>query len=79
MEGGGGRERMNVGTLWGLFVEELKKIGYIAAPMGVVSVTQYLLQVVSLIMVGHLGRLSLSSVAISTSIANVTGFSLQVS
>ncbi|KAL0461977.1 UNVERIFIED_CONTAM: protein DETOXIFICATION 1 [Sesamum latifolium] len=57
-------------------VQELKKVGYIAAPMVTVSVLQYLLQVVSVIMVGHLGKLTLSSVAIATSLTNVTGFSL---
>jgi MATE family multidrug resistance protein len=64
---------------WGAFVQELKKTSSIAAPMAVVSILQYLLQVVSIIMVGHLGQLSLSSVAIATSLTNVTGFSLLVS
>jgi MATE family multidrug resistance protein len=63
---------------WGGFVEELKKTSSIAAPMAVVSIFQYVLQVVSIIMVGHLGQLSLSSVAIATSLTNVTGFSLLV-
>ncbi|KAL4332294.1 hypothetical protein GQ457_07G014540 [Hibiscus cannabinus] len=57
-------------------MEELKKGSRIAAPMVAVTVLQYLVQVVSVIMVGHLGQLSLSSVAIATSLANVTGFSL---
>lgn len=61
------------------FVQELKKASSIAAPMAVVSILQYLLQVVSIIMVGHLGELSLSGVAIATSLTNVTGFSLLVS
>ncbi|KAL5573121.1 hypothetical protein UlMin_022718 [Ulmus minor] len=60
----------------GVFVEELKKEGVIAAPMVAVAVLQYLLQVVSVVMVGHLGQLSLSSVAIATSLTNVVGFSL---
>ena len=64
---------------WGGYVEELKKGSRIAAPMVAVTVLQYLLQVVSVIMVGHLGQLSLSSVAIATSLTNVTGFSLLVS
>ncbi|KAH7533916.1 hypothetical protein FEM48_Zijuj04G0182200 [Ziziphus jujuba var. spinosa] len=58
------------------FVGEMKKEGSIAAPMVAVGVLQYLLQVVSVIMVGHLHDLSLSSVAIATSLTNVTGFSL---
>ncbi|KAK9197104.1 hypothetical protein WN943_005238 [Citrus x changshan-huyou] len=61
---------------WGGFMEELKKAGRIAAPMVAVSVLQYLLQVVSTVMVGHLSQLALSSVAIATSLTNVTGFSL---
>ncbi|KAL3813281.1 hypothetical protein ACJIZ3_014549 [Penstemon smallii] len=59
-----------------LFMQELKKLSYIAAPMVTVTVLQYVLQVVSVIMVGHLGSLELSSVAIATSLTNVTGFSL---
>ncbi|PSS30603.1 Protein DETOXIFICATION like [Actinidia chinensis var. chinensis] len=58
------------------FVEELKKVSNIAAPMVVVTVSQYLLRVAPMIMVGHLSALSLSSVAISTSLTNVTGYSL---
>ncbi|KAJ0042971.1 hypothetical protein Pint_18695 [Pistacia integerrima] len=63
----------------GRFVEELKKGSRIAAPMVAVSVLQYLLQVVSVVMVGHVSQLALSSVAIATSLTNVTGFSLLVS
>ncbi|KDP33026.1 hypothetical protein JCGZ_13057 [Jatropha curcas] len=59
------------------FLKELKKESCLAAPMVAVSVLQYLLQVVSVIIVGHLGdQIALSSVAIATSISNVTGFSL---
>lgn len=65
-------------TKWGDFMQELKKVSFIAAPMVAVSVLQYLLQVVSVTMVGHLGQLALSSVAIATSLTNVTGFSLLV-
>ncbi|OMO80270.1 Multi antimicrobial extrusion protein [Corchorus capsularis] len=61
---------------WGGYMQELKKGSRIAVPMVAVALLQYLLQVVSVIMVGHLGQLSLSSVAIATSLTNVTGFSL---
>ncbi|VVA94259.1 unnamed protein product [Arabis nemorensis] len=54
----------------------MKKVGYMAAPMVAVAISQYLIQVISMVMAGHLGELSLSSVAIATSLANVTGFSL---
>jgi len=78
MEGEGKREERKWAITWEGFVQELKKAGYIAAPMVAVSVLQYLLQVVSVIIVGHLGALALSSAAIATSITNVTGFSLLV-
>ncbi|KAF5457068.1 hypothetical protein F2P56_021201 [Juglans regia] len=61
---------------WRAVVKELKIVSYVAAPMVVVTVLQYLLQVVSVIMVGHLDDLSLSGVSIATSFTNVTGFSL---
>ncbi|KAM3252522.1 protein DETOXIFICATION 3 [Capsicum annuum] len=61
---------------WETYYQELKKLTYIAAPMVAVSVLQYLLQVVSMMMAGHLDQISLSSVAIATSITNVSGFSL---
>nr|KYP42243.1 Protein TRANSPARENT TESTA 12 [Cajanus cajan] len=59
------------------FCQELKRVSSMAAPMVAVTVSQYLLQVVSLMMVGHLGILvSFSGVAIATSFAEVTGFSV---
>ncbi|XP_058753757.1 protein DETOXIFICATION 12-like [Vicia villosa] len=58
------------------FIVELKKVVVIAAPMVASSMLQNLLQVVSVIMVGHLNKLSLSSVSIATSITNVSGFSI---
>lgn len=61
-----------------MMVKEVKKGGKIAAPMVGVSVMQYMLQVVSVIMVGKLGQLSLATAAIATSLTNVSGFSLLV-
>ncbi|KAJ1442557.1 Multi antimicrobial extrusion protein [Sesbania bispinosa] len=59
------------------FYYELKRVSFMAAPMVAVTVSQYLLQVVSLMMVGHLGILvNFSGVAIATSFAEVTGFSV---
>ncbi|KAG5528011.1 hypothetical protein RHGRI_028817 [Rhododendron griersonianum] len=52
------------------FVEELKKVTAIAAPMVMVTMSQYLLRVTPMIMVGHISELSLSSVAIATSLTN---------
>ncbi|KAG5528010.1 hypothetical protein RHGRI_028816 [Rhododendron griersonianum] len=62
-------ERKVVGK-WKEFVGEMKKVGSIATPMVVVTVSQYLLQVVSMSMAGHLGEISLSSTAIATSFTN---------
>ncbi|KAK7272980.1 hypothetical protein RIF29_14025 [Crotalaria pallida] len=58
------------------FLQQLKKLSFMAAPMVMVTVSQFLLQVVSLMMVGHLDELSLSGVALATSFADVTGFSI---
>ncbi|KAK4720506.1 hypothetical protein R3W88_010739 [Solanum pinnatisectum] len=55
---------------------EIKKIGYLAGPMASVTLSQYLLQVISMMMVGHLGQLYLSSTAIAVSLATVTGLTL---
>ncbi|CAM8964837.1 unnamed protein product [Rhodiola kirilowii] len=64
------------GRWWNNFVMELKKSSSIAAPMVAVSALQYLLQVVSVIIVGHVSQASLAAVAIATALTNVTGFSL---
>lgn len=60
-------------------LDEVKKLGYIAAPMVAVNLSQYFLQVISTMMVGHLGELSLASTSIATSFCAVSGFSLLVS
>ncbi|XP_076901566.1 protein DETOXIFICATION 14-like [Bidens hawaiensis] len=56
--------------------EEVKRSCYIALPMVVVMESEYLLRVVSMSMVGHLGELQLAGAAIAISFTNVTGFSL---
>ncbi|KAK8532270.1 hypothetical protein V6N13_131606 [Hibiscus sabdariffa] len=61
---------------WEVAVEELKKLSFVAAPFVAVALSQYLLQVVSMMMAGHLSELALSGVAIATAFCNVTGFSL---
>jgi MATE family multidrug resistance protein len=63
---------------WGVFIQEVKRLGYIAGPMVAVILTQYSLQVISMMMVGHLGELALSSAAMALSLSGVTGFSLMV-
>ncbi|RDX62781.1 Protein DETOXIFICATION 9, partial [Mucuna pruriens] len=57
------------------FWVELKRVGSMAAPMVAATMSQYLVEVVSMMMVGHLGVLvSFSGVAIATSFAEVTGY-----
>ncbi|KDP34996.1 hypothetical protein JCGZ_09284 [Jatropha curcas] len=61
---------------WDVFLQEGKKLGYIAAPMVVVTLSLQLINVISMMMVGHLGELALSSSAMAISFSIVTGFSL---
>ncbi|XP_010488661.1 PREDICTED: protein DETOXIFICATION 3 [Camelina sativa] len=55
---------------------ELKKVSRLAAPMATVTVAQYLLPVISVMVAGHNGELQLSGVALATSFTNVSGFSI---
>lgn len=72
--GGGGEVIMR--SSWGVELgREVKRLGCIAAPMVAVTLSQYMTQVISMIMVGHLGELALSSTSIATSLSAVTGFS----
>ncbi|XP_026411221.1 protein DETOXIFICATION 16-like [Papaver somniferum] len=57
-------------------VEEVKKQLWLAGPLISVNVLQFSLQLISVMFVGHLGELSLSSASIATSFASVSGFSL---
>ncbi|KAI3779020.1 hypothetical protein L2E82_08448 [Cichorium intybus] len=61
---------------WRILADEMKKLGFLAGPMVAVTLSQFLLQVITAMMVGHLGELSLSSTSIAISLSNVTGFSL---
>jgi MATE family multidrug resistance protein len=61
-----------------LVVIEVKKQLYLAGPLIVGSLLQNIVQMMSVMFVGHLGELSLSSASIATSFAGVTGFSLLV-
>ncbi|XVF11665.1 hypothetical protein REPUB_Repub08aG0046700 [Reevesia pubescens] len=63
---------------WAVFMEEVKRLGYLAGPMVSVTISQFLLQVISTMMVGHLGELALSSSAIAVSLSGVTGFSFLI-
>jgi len=72
-EGGSGVIR------WSVFGEEVKRVAYLAAPMVAVTLSQYFLQIISMMMVGRLGKLALSSTAIAISLCNVSGLSVIVS
>ena len=63
---------------WEVFVKELKMVSFLSAPMVVVSVLQYSLPFVTLMMVGHLDELSLSGVSVAFSFTIVIGYSLIV-
>ncbi|KAE9618713.1 hypothetical protein Lal_00047348 [Lupinus albus] len=69
-------EKQKHKVTWNSFSEEMKRICVVAGPMVIVISSQYLLQVVSTMMVGHLGELYLSSAALAISLSSVTGFSL---
>ncbi|KFK35645.1 hypothetical protein AALP_AA4G017500 [Arabis alpina] len=60
----------------GQFMVELKKVSRLAAPMATVTIAQYLLPVISVMVAGHNGELQLSGVALATSFTNVSGFSV---
>lgn len=62
-----------------VFIQEVKRLGYLAGPMVAVTLSQYMLQMIATMMVGHLGELALSSTAIAISLGGVTGFSFLVS
>ncbi|CAO2815008.1 unnamed protein product [Amaranthus hypochondriacus] len=61
---------------WVEIGEEIKRVSKLGGPMVAVMMAQYMIQVVTLMMVGHLGNLYLASTALAVSIAAVTGFSL---
>ncbi|RLM79519.1 protein DETOXIFICATION 16-like isoform X1 [Panicum miliaceum] len=68
---GGGEEES-------LAVREVKKQLYLAGPLVAGFLLQNLVQMVSVMFVGHLGELALASASLATSFAGVTGFSLLV-
>ena len=79
-EDGKRRSETNPSSLtWAPFTEELKRLGSLAGPMVAVALSQYMLLIISMMMVGHLGELALSSTAIAIFLSGVTGFSLLVS
>ncbi|OMO73914.1 Multi antimicrobial extrusion protein [Corchorus olitorius] len=57
-------------------IEEAKQQLWLAGPLIAVSLLQYCLQVISVMLVGHVGELALASASLGSSFANVTGFSV---
>ncbi|KAK9707094.1 hypothetical protein RND81_07G172300 [Saponaria officinalis] len=58
--------------------EEVKKQMWLGGPLIVVSLLQFCIQIISIMFVGHLGELSLSSASLATSFSSVTGASVLV-
>eukprot|EP00250_Pteridium_aquilinum_P021820 c25236_g2_i1 orf=50-1498(+) len=56
--------------------EELKRQIGLAVPMILINLLQFSVQTMSVMFVGHISELALSSSSLATSITNVTGFSL---
>ena len=57
---------------------EVKKQLRLACPLVAGCLLQYVVQMVSVMFVGHLGKVELAGAAVATSFAGVTGFSLLV-
>ncbi|WOL17557.1 hypothetical protein Cni_G26350 [Canna indica] len=64
------------GGAGGELIGELRLLSNLAAPMVAVLASQFLVTVISTMMVGHLGELDLAGAAIASSLTAVTGFSL---
>ena len=60
-------------------MEESGRLVALAAPMIAVALLQLLMQLISTVMVGHLGEVALAGAAIANSLTNVCGFSILVS
>ncbi|CAN0911188.1 Protein DETOXIFICATION 17 [Linum grandiflorum] len=59
-------------------LEEVKKQLWLAGPLVSVNLLTYMLQVVSVMFVGHLGELQLAGASLATSFASVTSITLLV-
>ncbi|XP_027095890.1 protein DETOXIFICATION 16 [Coffea arabica] len=70
------REVSEQGCYRGEIIEEVKRQLGLALPLIAVSILQYCLQIISIMFVGHLGELPLSSASMATSFASVTGFNV---
>ncbi|CAN6278527.1 unnamed protein product [Urochloa humidicola] len=64
------------GWRWDLAAAEAKRLVRLAGPLVASCVLQAAINMVSLMFVGHLGKLPLAGASLATSIANVTGYSV---
>ncbi|KAL6608072.1 hypothetical protein ACP70R_041135 [Stipagrostis hirtigluma subsp. patula] len=70
---GGGEEGW-----WSEAVPEVGRLAALAAPMIAVALLQLTMQLISTVMVGHLGEVPLAGAAIANSLTNVSGFSVLI-
>lgn len=61
---------------WAEAAAEVGRLAALAAPMIAVALLQLTMQLISTVMVGHLGELPLAGAAIANSLTNVSGFSV---
>nr|CAB3470480.1 unnamed protein product [Digitaria exilis] len=66
-----GRPEVNLGVC-----QEVEKQLWLAGPMVIGGLLRYLIQMISLMYVGHLGELPLAGASMANSFTTVTGFSL---
>ncbi|KAI9077027.1 hypothetical protein K1719_041011 [Acacia pycnantha] len=71
-----GNEEDHLHITWRVFNKEVKEVCCVAGPMVVVNASTFFLQTITLMMVGHLGKLAQSSTGIAISLCAVTGFSV---
>jgi len=67
------------GASWAEATAEAGRLAALAAPMIAVALLQLMMQLISTVMVGHLGEVPLAGAAIANSLTNVSGFSVLVS
>lgn len=63
---------------WREATEEARRLAALAAPMIAVALLQLTMQLISTVMVGHLGEVALAGAAIANSLTNVSGFSVLI-
>ena len=62
------------GASWAEATAEAGRLAALAAPMIAVALLQLTMQLISTVMVGHLGEVPLAGAAIANSLTNVSGF-----